>query len=407
MAAGGGIYLDHNATTPLLPAAAEAMRPFAAEVFGNPASPHRFGQKARQALEQARATVAACLDADPGEVVFTSGATESNNLALLGLAGGAAGRIVASKLEHPSVAGPLDELRRRGWEFEDVPLSPEGELDAEALAALAGRAERGETHDGKGYVSEYANEPCQPGAPTSLVTLQLANPEIGAIQPVARLMGRLGNTAVHCDATQAVGKIPVSFRKLGVTTLAASGHKFHGPKGIGLLLVRKGVVLKPLHHGGHQQQGLRPGTEPVALAVGLAVALQHAVDDLPRRTAHLERLRQLFLAQLQRQGCKFALNGPARGGLAHTVNLSFPGCEAAALLMKLDLAGIACSTGSACSSGSLLPAPVLAAMGLPPERQTSALRFSMGFQQEAAEIAEAARRIAAAVRELGAGKRGE
>lgn len=376
------LYLDHNATTPLLPAAASAMRPFESERFGNPASPHRFGQLARQALNEARATVARCLDCDADEVIFTSGATESNNLAIFGLAAAARGQgavespcLVTSGLDHPSVREPLEQLRANGLALREVPLSPKGLLERSALRSLVGGA-------------------------AALVTLQLANHEMGAVQPVGSLVGELGGTPAHCDATQAVGKLPVSFRRLGVTTLAASAHKFHGPKGVGLLLVRKGTKLTPRLFGGHQQGGLRPGTEPVGLAVGLAAALQAATQEMGARTQHLLTLRRRMLEGLRAALGDVWVNGPEAGGLPQTLNLSIPGCAAATLLMKLDLAGVACSAGAACASGSLLPSPVLRAMGLPDERLRTAVRFSLGFQQTAEEMDEAVRRIVRAANEL-------
>ncbi|MCS6853105.1 MAG: cysteine desulfurase [Gemmataceae bacterium] len=368
------IYLDHNSTTPVLPEVEEAMRPFAAEIFGNPASAHAMGRKARQALESAREQVADLLQAHADEVVFTSGATEANNLAIFGLAGPAPGRILAAPIEHPSVVEPIRQLEVRGWSV--------------SWGAV----------DGDGVFVPHQLEPT---ADLRLACLQLANHETGAIQPVRALAERLaGRVPLHCDAAQAAGKMPVRFHDLGVATLAISAHKFYGPKGIGALVVRRGVRLAPQLFGGHQQRGRRPGTEPVGLAVGLAKALALASAHLDARQQRLTLLRQRFLRVLRIQAAPVVLNGPETGGLLHTLNLSFPGCRADVLLMNLDLAGIACSTGSACSSGSLLPSPVLQAMGVGPDRLHSAMRFSLGFQQTEAEIEEAARRIAAVVRRL-------
>jgi cysteine desulfurase len=373
------IYLDNNATTPLLPAVAEAMRPFATEVFGNPASAHGFGRRARQALEDARETVAELLDAAADEVVFTSGATEANNTALLGLAGAAPSRIVASPIEHPSVAGPLGRLAELGHMIERLPVDGAGLLSPESFV--------GALHPD-----------------LNLVTVQLVNHETGSIQPI-RELARLSAcqapaASFHCDAVQAVGKIAVRFHELGVSTLSLSAHKFHGPKGVGVLLARRRSPVRPLLLGGHQQQGRRPGTEPVALAVGLAAALASAQSDLTARHDHVVRLRALLLDRLGAEAAPLVVNGPAQGGMPHTLNVSFPGCRAEALLMNLDLAGVACSTGSACSSGSLLPSPVLQAMGVGPERLQSAMRFSLSALLSEAEVAEAARRIVAAVRRL-------
>jgi cysteine desulfurase len=208
--------------------------------------------------------------------------------------------------------------------------------------------------------------------------------------------------AVHTDAAQAVGKIAVDFHALGVTALTVSAHKFGGPPGVGALLLHRGAKLRPLFHGGHQQQGHRPGTEPVALAVGMATALEVAVRDLEANTAHARRLRDRLLDRLRAEASPVVLNGPADTARAvpHILNVSFPGCAADGLLIALDLAGVACSTGSACSSGSLLPSPVLQAMGVPDDVLRSAMRFSFGPQTTEAEIDEAARRIVAVVRRL-------
>jgi cysteine desulfurase len=349
----GPIYLDHNATTPLLPAAREALLD-ALEAYGNPASTHSLGRKARRALEDAREEMAHLLGAQPDEVIFTSGATEANNLALHRVPG----PVALSPIEHPSVLGPLDKADIR-W----LPVSEEGIVHVQAIPAQ-----------------------CR------LVVCQWVNHETGAIQPIEPR-----GVAWHCDAVQAVGKIPISFRESGVTTLALSAHKFYGPKGVGALLVRRENQLIPLMHGGHQQQARRPGTEAVPLAVGMAVALRQALREREQRTAHLAHLRQILLSRLLEIGG--VVNGPA-DGLPHVLNISFPGLASDALLIGLDLAGVACSAGSACSSGSLLPSPVLRAMGLSEARLRSAVRLSLGFQQSAAEIEEAARRICLVVKRL-------
>jgi cysteine desulfurase len=373
------IYLDNNATTPVLPEVWEAMRPFCGEVFGNPASAHRFGRRARLALEDAREKVASLLEAHADEVLFTSGATESNNLALFGLAGETPGHILASPVEHPCVIEPLNELTRRGSTVERLPVDREGVVPVETVA-------------------DHLR------ADTTLVAVMLANHETGAIQPVAELatqtQNRVPGILFHCDAAQAVGRVPVRFHSLGVTSLSLSAHKFHGPKGVGALLLRRGSRLKPVLFGGHQQQGRRPGTEPVALAVGLAIALERAVEEMAVRQEHIRRLRERFLAVVQEKASPVVLNGPGTGGVPHTINLSFPVVQAEALLMNLDLAGVACSTGSACSSGSLLPSPVLQAMGVPDEVLRSAMRFSLSHLLSVEEVEEAAQRIGEAVGRL-------
>jgi cysteine desulfurase len=404
------IYLDHNATTPLLPGVWDAM---SAAPPGNPASAHAAGRAARRALDDARERVAALLGAQPDEVTFTSGATEANNLAILGwgqrqpnppapfpkregggfvsedtdsdpargmlrasappsLLGKGAGGL-GSLLEHPCVVEPLRQLEARGVPVEWLPV------------------------DARGIAHVFGNGNSRSELPT-LVCLMLANHETGAVQPVREVARALPpGTHFHCDAVQAVGKIPVHFRDLGATTLSLSAHKFGGPKGVGALLVRRGTAPAPLTFGGHQQQGRRPGTEPVALVAGMAAALELVVRDLQANRAKAEHLRARFWAALERTCAPVVLNGPEIGAadvIPTTLNVSFPGCRADLLLMALDLAGVACSTGSACSSGSLLPSPVLRAMGVSDERLRSALRFSFAPTQPPEEIDEAARRVA-------------
>jgi cysteine desulfurase len=369
------IYLDNNATTPLLPTVWEAMRPYLTDVFGNPASAHSAGRHARRALEDARESVAAHLDAYPDEVLFTSGATEANNLALFGLSGEPPAHLIASPIEHPSVAEPLRRLAEIGFTLDYLPVDALGRVLVDSLAGAL-----------------------RPD--TRLVAVMLANHETGAVQPVRRLTEIVAGRALfHCDAVQAVGKTPVRFHDLGVDTLTISAHKFHGPKGVGALLVRRDVKLRPRTWGGHQQQGRRPGTEPVALAVGLACALDRACREMTKRRVHVRRLRERFLDRLRHDAAPLVVNGPD-DGLPHTINVSFPGVKADLLLMSLDLAGVACSTGSACSSGSLLPSPVLQAMGVSDAVLRSAMRFSLSPLLTLEEIDEAARRIAAVVARL-------
>jgi cysteine desulfurase len=369
------IYLDHHATTPVLPEVVEAMRPFWSDNFGNPSSAHTVGRKARQALEDARERIALLLEAHPDEVVFTSGATEANNLAIFGLAGDPPGHILASPIEHPCVIEPLKQLAGRGFEVEWLPVLRDGSV---AVGELARRVR----------------------FDTRLITLMLVNHETGALQSVRDAAASVPHIPFHTDAAQAAGKLPMlGFQALGVASLSASGHKFGGPKGIGVLLVKRGQKLRPQLFGGHQQQGRRPGTEPVALAIGLAAALE--VSTMRREEAlkhvghlHLEMIRRL------RGGAAPVVVHSSSNGSPYVLNISFPGCRADLLLMKLDLAGVACSTGSACSSGSLLPSPVLRAMGLLDELLESAMRFSFSSHLSLAEIEDASDRIIKAVNEL-------
>jgi cysteine desulfurase len=370
------IYLDNNATTPTHPSVWEAMRPYLTSVFGNAASAHQVGRRARRALEDARERTATLLHAHPDEVVFTSGATEANNLALFGLCGDPPAHLLASPIEHSSVSEPMRQLERAGFAVDDLPVDRLGVVRVDAIEARL----HPDSH---------------------LVSVMLANHETGSIQPVACVVKQLEGRAVfHCDAVQAVGKIPIDFHDLGVTVLTLSAHKFHGPQGVGALLLRRGAQLRPRAWGGHQQRGHRPGTEPVALAVGLATALDFAHAEMDQRRETVLRLRTRFLTQLRSFLSPVVLNGPEDGGIPHTLNVSFPGLKADALLMNFDLAGVACSTGSACSSGSLLPSPVLQAMGVPAEVLHSAMRFSLSPLLTEAEIDEAARRVVDVVRRL-------
>lgn len=339
--------LDANATTPLHPLAAQAMAE-AAAVGGNPASPHRIGRRARQLLDDARERIATRLDAKPSEVIFTSGATEANNLAIVGLAGTLPGPIVVSAVEHPCVTEPVACLEKQGWSVTRIAPNADGFI---------------EPHTVRQAITSQ----------TRFAAIMLANHETGAINHVAAMTGP---GPVHSDAAQAVGKIPVSFAQLGVTTLSLSAHKFRGPVGIGALIVKQGTRLSPLIRGGTQQEGRRAGTEPVALVVGMAVALDEAVKGMAAERERQLRMRERLATTLADLA---VINGP---GIHHpqvlpgTLNLSFPSCRSDLLLMKLDLAGISASTGAACASGALLPSPVLAAMGISGERLRSAVRFS-------------------------------
>jgi cysteine desulfurase len=368
------IYLDNAATTPVLPEVWQAMRPWMLEGFGNPSSAHQAGRKARQALESAREQIAAGLDCRPEEVLFTSGATEANNLALLGLAGDPPGQLIASALEHPCVIEPLRHLQQQGFQLDWAEVNPAGIVEPDGVRARL-------TPD------------------TRLVALMLVNHETGAVQPVRAVVEAVSPAPVHCDAVQAAGKLPLSFRELGVASLSISGHKIHGPKGIGALIVRRDWLkhVRPLFLGGHQQGGKRPGTEPVALAVGLATALTLALQQREARAEQVRLLRQRFLDRLAQEAGPIVVNGP---GSPYLANVSFPGVPADALLMALDLAGVACSTGSACSSGSLLPSPVLQAINVPETVLRSAMRFSFSHLLTREEIETAAGIVGRSVQRL-------
>jgi cysteine desulfurase len=373
------IYLDHNATTPLDPRVLEAMRPhFLAG--GNAESRHSFGRSARRAWEGAKETVATILHADPSEVIFTSGGTESNNLAVFGLAGAehGPGHVVKTPIEHPAVIEPIARLEAAGFAIDRVPVNSRGQADAAAMAATF-----------------------RPD--TRLAVLMLANNETGVIQPVSDLvhLAEVLKIPVHTDAVQAVGRIPVDFRGLGVATLAASAHKFHGPVGAGLLLVRKGIRLGSRLFGGGQQQGRRPGTVAVPLAVGLATALRlwhdESAERIARWTALRDRLKSGLLSALSPD--RVIVNHPtdAADCLPQTLNVGFIGLDGDALLMQLDMAGVAISLGSACASGSTRPSPTLMAMRIPDDRLRSSVRFSLGISTTENDIDEAIHRIVSAV----------
>ena len=360
------IYLDHNATTPLHPAVWDAMRPFLTDAFGNPSSLHSEGLQARDAVEEARERVARLIGASAEEIVFTSSGTEADNLALLGsvLARRRLGRhVVTSQIEHPAVLGSCRALETQGFHVTRLPVGSAGTIDPDDLA-------RALTDD------------------TLLLTLMHANNEVGTIQPIHACaeLARARGVPVHTDAVQSLGKMPTSVDDLGVDLLSLSGHKIHGPKGIGALYVRRGIALDPIVTGGPQERGLRGGTEHVAAIVGLGAAAQvagaHMADKMPQVAALRNRLEQGVLATVP----DVLVNGAAAARLPTTANLSFKGVDGQSLVVALDLKGVAASTGSACSSGSLEPSHVLIAMGLPDEWLQGAVRFSLGAGTTPAEV---------------------
>jgi cysteine desulfurase len=369
------IYLDHNATAPMDSEVLEAMRPYFLAA-GNAESRHAFGRAARRAWEGAKETIAGILGADSTEVIFTSGGTEANNLAVYGLAGAetSPGHVISSPIEHPAIAEPVARLEAAGFEVDLASINQYGVADIKSMSGLL-------------------------RATTRFATLMLTNNETGAIQPVQELAAFAAEQGipVHTDAVQAVGRIPVDFHDLGVTSLAASGHKFHGPVGIGILLVKSGVRLGSRLFGGGQQQGRRPGTVAVPLAVGLAAALKTWDNQAAARAARWRSLRDRLESGLTAAlgPGRVIRNGPVDEllRLPQTVNLGFPGVDGDALLMQLDLAGIAASLGSACASGSTRPSPTLMAMHVPNDRLRSSVRFSFGAATSEEEIEEAVVRI--------------
>ncbi len=348
------VYLDYNATAPLKPAVIEAISAALAEC-GNASSVHRFGRLARRQVEGAREEVAALVGAEARQVVFTSGGTEANNLALA--AAGVGRRIIVSAVEHDSVlkAAPSAEI---------LPVDSRGEVDLAALQAMLERDAR-----------------------PALVAVMLANNETGVTQPVALVahVAHSHGALVHCDAVQAAGKMTIDFARLGVDTLALSAHKLGGPQGIGALIVADTVEINPLLKGGGQERGWRAGTENVPAIRGFGVAARLAVEDFPRMQA-LAALRDEMEARLLRAAPNAIVFAPGAGRLPNTSCIALPGVSAETQVMALDLAGIAVSAGSACSSGKVRPSHVLRAMGATPELAASAIRISLGWRTDAGDI---------------------
>jgi cysteine desulfurase len=385
------IYLDNNATTRPLPEVLEAMERVAREAFANPGSRHAAGRAARRVLEDSRETIARILDAEPDELIFTSGGTESINLALFGLARGT-GTIVTGPGEHPATAESVATLVQQGWSHRVLPADSEGRLAEEG----------GRREEGGGPISEPSTISLQPSTLPRLVSLLLAHNETGVVQDVAPLVARCNAAGVptHLDGVQAVGKMPVSFRQLGATALSFGSHKFHGPRGIGGLLLRRGVRLVPRLHGGHQESDRRPGTEPVALVAGMAKALELWERDASERSCRMQAARDRLEATLAEACPPIVMHGGEAPRLPNTTSIAFPGVNGDELLVALDLEGVACSLGSTCASGSSEPAPILLAMGVAPEIALSTIRLSVSFETTFDEIDEAGRRIAAVVGRL-------
>jgi cysteine desulfurase len=406
------LYLDHNATSPTRPEVLEAMMRCYAEGFANPASQHQPGQHARRVLEDARERVAAILGASltcpqADRLIFTASGTESNNLAMLGIAkAGAAwkeavkgsvpllltqkigqslpshhveetGQIVISSIEHQSIIEPAEHLLEQGWRLDTLAVTHDGVVRVENLSKL---------------LSDR----------TRLVSVIWANHETGVIQPILKLAEICNNAGVffHTDAVQAVGKIPVDFRASGVSALSLAAHKFQGPVGIGALLLRHDVPIAPIEFGGHQQYGIRPGTESVPLAVGMLTALELWQKEEQTHYIHLESMHRRFEDGLKTALPEIIIHSAAVDRLPQTSNIAFPSVDAQILLMALDISGVACSVGSACSSGSTELSPTLRAMGLPNEIVASSLRFSLGGSITEEDIEEAVARIVRVCKEI-------
>ncbi|SMC21194.1 cysteine desulfurase [Desulfacinum hydrothermale DSM 13146] len=372
------VYLDYNATTPIDPRVAEAMGPCLGEVFGNPSSSHAYGRRARRAVEEARQQVAALLGCEASEVVFTSGGTESNNMALLGVARALASKgrhVVTSSIEHPAVLEPCLALLEDGFDVTFVPVDGYGRVDPDDIL----RALRPDT---------------------ILVSLMHSNNEVGTLQPVAELAGPLRERGIlfHTDAAQSVGKVPTRVADLGVDLLTVAGHKLYAPKGVGALYVRSGTPMDRVLYGAGQEGGRRPGTENVLEIVGLGAAAQCAARDLSREMERLRSLRDRLEAHLLEKVPDARVNGHPRHRLPNTLSISFPGLTSGALLAALP--HVAASGGAACHSDGVRVSHVLEAMGLDPEVARGTLRLSVGRFTDRDDVDRAAEAIVCAVGSL-------
>jgi cysteine desulfurase len=353
------IYLDHAATTPVRREVREAMEPFYGPRFGNPSSTHRWGRDARAALDEARERLAHCIGARPDELCFTSGGTEGDNLAVLGVwrARRAGGRnaVVCSPIEHKAVLAAVHQAAREGAEERILAVTAEGLVDDASFDAL---------------VRDDA----------AVCSVMWVNNETGVMQPIPAIAARAKErgVTVHTDAVQAFGKAPIDVRELPVDVLSLSGHKIGAPKGIGAIFVRRGTPLEPMFYGGSQDRGRRPGTENVAAAVGLAVAAELAVAEREAEWQRLETMRDALERAILERVPDAMVHGRGAPRAPHILNLSVPGVDGESLLMALDLRGIAASGGSACQSGNAAPSHVLVAMGVAPDLAASAIRMSLG-----------------------------
>jgi cysteine desulfurase len=366
------VYLDHSATTPVDPRVVEAMLPFLTEKFGNASSVHLFGQEARAAADRARRQLANLIGARANEIVFTSGGTEANNLAIRGiceLAQPQGRHLITSAIEHPSVRGAVDAFEKRGWAVTKLPVYEDGIVRVDDVRSAL-----------------------RPD--TVLLSVMLANNEIGTLQPIREIgelvkeerQGRHRNLWLHTDAVQAAGRLPIEVAHLGCDLLSLSAHKMYAPKGIGALFVRRGLRLTPQQVGGHQERERRAGTESIPNIVAFGVAAELAQREMDARNEHTRRLRDRFETGVMQSIADIAFNGDREQRLSHVSNISFRFIEGEGLLIHLDMQGVAVSTGSACSSGTLEPSPVIRALGRNEELARGAIRFSFGKDNSDADV---------------------
>lgn len=375
------IYLDHAATTPVHPKVKEAMLPFLDQAFGNPSSIHQYGREVRSALDQARDQIALSLNADSSRIVFTSGGTEADNLALFGVMESerkkGKNHLITSKIEHHAVLDTCRYLERNGFEITYLPVDSKGLVDVEAL--------------------KEATKPT-----TALISIMYGNNEVGTIQPVREIgeWARERGIFFHTDAVQAFGMEKIDVKQLPVDLVTISSHKINGPKGAGALYFAPEVPLIPRSFGGAQERRRRAGTENVLGIVGFGKAAEIASQNRREHRAKMEGLRQTFLEELENAGINHVVNGDPDRRLPHIANVSFPGADSETLLMNFDLEGIACASGSACTSGTLEVSHVLKAMNLPEEVTRSAIRFSFGWENTEEEARKAAQITASIVKRL-------
>ncbi|MDI6786442.1 MAG: cysteine desulfurase NifS [bacterium] len=360
------IYFDNNATTKVDSEVLEEMLPYYSKFYGNPSSVHDFGRKARFAVNKARSQVAKLLGIQPEELIFTSGGTESNNLAIKGylFANPKAGRhIITSEIEHHAVLNPCKELKKQGYDLTVVSINKEGVVNPEEIR----KAIRGDT---------------------ALISIMYANNEVGSIQPISEIgnIAKEHNICFHVDAVQAVGKISFKTKEIKADLLSLSGHKINGPKGTGVLYIRKGIKVKSLQQGGHHERNIRPGTENVPGIVGLGKACEIAKKTLNEEVIYVSNLRNKLYLGIRERISDIKLNGCLEGILPNTLNISFAYIEGESLLLKLNKKGINCSTGSACTSGSLKASHVLRAMKVPSHMIQGSIRFSLGKYNKEEEI---------------------
>ncbi len=362
------IYLDNNATTRVAPEVLQAMLPYYGESFGNPSSVHGYGQEAKAALDLARQQVASLLNSEPNEIVFTAGGTESDNLAIRGIIEAAPGtdkHVVTSQIEHHAVLHTCQRLEKLGVRVTYLPVNREGLVDPEEAAKA---------------IQDN----------TRLISIMHANNEIGTLQPMREIgdIARDRGVYFHVDAVQSAGKVPLHPAEFGADLLSISAHKFHGPKGVGALYVKKGTRLRPMIYGGGHERNRRAGTENVPQIVGLGCAAELAMEAMEKEGPRIQRLRDGFEKEVRQRIPDTSVNGYAESRLPNTSNIRFAGAESEGLIINLDLDGVACSTGSACSSGAIEPSHVLTALGLSPEEAFECIRFSFSKDTSHDDLAQ-------------------